>query len=220
MKTTAALATALLATVAAGAQASVITLQVAGATPAAQTSAAAYKSVVTSAMNSTAYKGSKSVASYDNVQVNQYFGSIQNYAFESTINFGVTAQQAGVWNFRTGVDFGFGGALFIDGVALSYNTGDMWWANSWNVSNGILSGSYNLAAGNHVLQVFGLESCCDGGQAAQFKAANAASYMTFASSDGLNAVAAATNVPEPASIATFGLGAAALAWARKRRANV
>jgi hypothetical protein len=46
---------------------------------------------------------------------------------------------------------------------------------------------------------------------AQFKAANAAAYATFASTDQLNAV------PEPVSIATFGLGVGALALIRRRR---
>ena len=212
MNVRAKLGLALFASLALNANASVITLQVATTSPAAQASAAAYKLAVDAAIaNPAAYKGSKSVAVYDNLTVNNYFGSISNYAFESTINFGVTAAQAGTWNFRTGVDFGYGGALFVDGVALGFNTHDMWWNNSYGTSNGSLQGALNLAAGNHVLKVYGLESCCDGGQQAQFKAANAAAYQTFASNDTLNAV------PEPVSIATFGLGAGAIAFIRRRR---
>lgn len=203
---------ALAASLALDANASVITLQVATTSPAAQASAAAYKLAVDAAIaNPAAYKGSKSVAVYDNLAVKNYFGAFSNYAFESTINFGVTAAQAGTWNFRTGVDFGYGGALFVDGVVLGYNTHDMWWANNYGTANGSLQGAINLAAGNHVMKVYGLEGCCDGGQQAQFKAANAADYRTFASNDTLNAV------PEPVSIATFGLGAGAMALIRRRR---
>ena len=194
------------------ANASVITLQVATVTPAAQANAAAYKLAVDAAIaNPAAYKGSKSVAAYDNLSVKNVYGSLSNYAFESTIDFGVTAAQAGTWNFRTGVDFGYGGALFVDGVALGYDTHDMWWANSYATTNGSLQGALDLAAGNHVLKVYGIEGCCDGGQQAQFKAANAVAYATFAANDTLNAV------PEPAGIATFGLGAGALALMRRRR---
>lgn len=203
---------ALLATFALNANASVITVQVAATSPAAQASAAAYKLAVDAAIaNPAAYKGSKSVAVYDNLAVKNYFGGISNYAFESTINFGVTAAQAGTWNFRTGVDFGFGGALFVDGVALGYNTHDMWWNNSYGSTNGSLQGAINLAAGNHIVKIYGLEGCCDGAMQAQFKAANASAYATFASTDKLNAV------PEPVSIATFGLGAGAIAFIRRRR---
>ena len=87
----------------------------------------------------------------------------------------------------------------------------MWWAGDYARANGSLQGALNLAAGNHVLKVYGLEACCDGNQQAQFKAANTAAYQTFASNDKLNAV------PEPASIATFGLGAGALVLIRRRR---
>jgi hypothetical protein len=206
------LALALLASLALTANASVITVQVATTSPAAQANAAAYKLAVDAAIaNPAAYKGSKSVAVYDNLAVKNYFGGISNYAFESTINFGVTAAQAGTWNFRTGVDFGFGGALFVDGVALGYNTHDMWWANNYSAANGSLQGAINLAAGNHIVKIYGLEGCCDGAMQAQFKAANASAYATFASNDKLNAV------PEPVSIATFGLGAGAIAFIRRRR---
>lgn len=206
------LALALLAGLALTANASVITVQVATTSPAAQANAAAYKLAVDTAIaNPAAYKGSKSVAVYDNLSVKNYFGGISNYAFESTINFGVTAAQAGTWNFRTGVDFGYGGALFVDGVALGYNTHDMWWANNYGAANGSLQGAINLAAGNHIVKIYGLEGCCDGAMQAQFKAANAAAYTTFAASDTLNAV------PEPVSIATFGLGAGAIAFIRRRR---
>ena len=197
------LALALLASVALDANASVITVQVATTSPAAQANAAAYKLAVDAAIaDPAAYKGSKSVAVYDNLSVKNYFGGISNYAFESTIDFGVTAAQAGMWNFRTGVDFGYGGALFVDGVALGYNTHDMWWANSYGAGNGSLQGALDLAAGNHVLKIYGIEGCCDGGMQA---------YATFASTDQLNAV------PEPVGIATFGLGAGAIAFIRRRR---
>lgn len=213
MKMRSPLCLALLAALAVDANASVITLQVATiGTPAAQTSAAAYKTAVDAAIaNTSAYKGSKSVDVYDNLTVKSNFGALSSYAFESTIDFGVTAAQAGNWSFRTGVDFGFGGAMFLDGVALGYNTHDMWWGGSYTAANGSLQATALLAAGNHVLKIYGLEACCDGGQQAQFKAMNAGAYTTFASGDRLNAV------PEPVSIATFGLGVGALALVRRRR---
>jgi hypothetical protein len=204
---------ALLACFALNANASVITVQVATTSPSAKANAAAYKLAVDAALADPAgYKGSKSVAVYDNLRVENLFGGLNsNYAFESTINFGVTSAQAGTWNFRTGVDFGYGGALFVDGVALGFNAHDMWWSGSYGTTNGSLQGALNLAAGNHVMKVYGFEACCDGAMQAQFKAANASAYATFAGSDKLNAV------PEPVGIATFGLGAGAIAFIRRRR---
>ncbi|NIA53830.1 PEP-CTERM sorting domain-containing protein [Massilia sp. TW-1] len=212
MKVRTACCAALLAGLALDANASVITLQVATGPVGTHTSAAAYKAAVDADIaNPAGYKGSKTVATYDNVTVKNYFGALSNYAFEATIDFGVTSAQAGTWNFRTGVDFGYGGALFVDGVALGYNAHDMWWANNYATANGSLTGSAVLAAGNHELKIYGMEACCDGSQQAQFKAANTAAFKTFAGSDTLNAV------PEPMSIATFGLGAGVMALIRRRR---
>ena len=212
MKIRTACCAALLACLALDANASVITLQVATGPVGTQTSAAAYKAAVDADIaNPAGYKGSKAVATYDNVTVKNYFGALSNYAFEATIDFGVTSAQAGTWNFRTGVDYGYGGALFVDGVALGYNTHDMWWANNYATANGSLAGAAVLAAGNHELKIYGMEACCDGSQQAQFKAANAAAYKTFAGNDTLNAV------PELVGIATFGLGAGVMALIRRRR---
>ncbi|OYO30045.1 PEP-CTERM sorting domain-containing protein [Janthinobacterium sp. PC23-8] len=62
----------------------------------AQKSAAAYKSVVDAAVaRPTVGYGSKTVASYSSVDNSSLFGSSKNVAFRSTIDFGVSAAQAG-----------------------------------------------------------------------------------------------------------------------------
>ena len=124
------------------ANASTITISTGFSDAGAQKSAAAYKTVVDAAVaKPTAGYGSKTVASYNSVDNSSLFGSSTNIAFRSTIDFGVTAAQAGSWSFRTGVDFSNGGALFLDGVALDVGTGDMWWNGSYSNSAGFLSGS-------------------------------------------------------------------------------
>ena len=69
----------------------------------------------------------KFVASYDNLPV-----SINSAAMKATINFGVAT--AGTWDFRTGVDFGKGGAVYLDGVAMVSQSNDMWWGGSYSLS--------------------------------------------------------------------------------------
>jgi hypothetical protein len=62
--------------------------------------------------------------------------------------------------------------------------------------------SLNLAPGNHKLNLYGIEICCDGGQQAQFRFGDA-QFTTFSTRDIL------TPVPEPETyammIAGFGL---------------
>jgi hypothetical protein len=84
--------------------------------------------------------------------------------------FEVTASEAGVWEFRYGADFGRGGGLYVDDIALDekWNT-DLWWAFNWNNAAEILQGSINLGAGYHSLRILGFEGCCDGGLTVQFR---------------------------------------------------
>ena len=195
------------------ANASTITVSTGYSTASAQKNADAYKAVVDAAVaKPTLGYGSKTVASYNALDSSALFGSSTNIAFRSTIDFGVTAAQAGSWSFRTGVDFSQGGALFLDGVALDVGTNDMWWNGNYSNSNGFLSGGSTVAAGNHTLSIYGLESCCDGYQQAQFKAGNS-SFASFSSTDGLASV---SPVPEPSTYAMLLIGLGLLAFTGRR----
>lgn len=105
----------------------------------------------------------------------QYSYSNQNFAAFSESFF--YADEAGIWQFRYGADFGRGGALYVNGTALEEQwTDDLWWANNWgngssttNNENEILRGSINLAVGYHKLEILGFEGGNDGGITAQFK---------------------------------------------------
>ncbi|MEE9302291.1 MAG: CCXG family PEP-CTERM protein [Thiotrichaceae bacterium] len=103
-------------------------------------------------------------AVYAPPSVNMNFGAYSETFFE------VSVAEAGLWEFRYGADFGRGGGLYVDGVALDekWNT-DLWWAYNWNNTTEILQGSISLTSGYHTLEVIGFEGCCDGGITVQFK---------------------------------------------------
>ena len=194
------------------ANASTITLSTGYSNAGAQASAAAYQAVVDAAVATPgAGYGTTSIASYDNVTNGSLFGSGTNIAFKSVINFGVSAADAGAWSFRGGVDFGKGGALFLDGVALDFKSTDMWWAGNYNNNSQFLGGSSNLSAGNHTLSIFGLEGCCDGGQQVQFKS-GANNFTSFASTDGL-----VSAVPEPSTYFMLLVGLGLLGFTARRK---
>ncbi len=181
------------------AQASSIEVQTAYSAAGSQGSASAYQSVVEAAIASQAahpiagYGTADNVASYNNISNQSLFnGSQANIAMESTINFGVSAANAGTWDIRTGVDFGKGGAIFVDGTAMAVNSSDMWWNNNYG-NNGSFNIVLNLSAGNHTVSIYGLEDCCSGYQQAQFSN-NTTSFTTFSTSDHLTSA-----VPEPES---------------------
>lgn len=197
------------------ANASTITLTTGYSGAGAQSSAADYQSVVNAAVATPgAGYGSATIASYDNVTNSSLFGSGSNIAFKSVINFGVSAADAGAWSFRSGVDFGRGGALFLDGVALDFKSNDLWWAGNYNNGSQFLSGSSALSAGNHTLSIYGLEGCCDGGQQVQFKAGNN-NFTSFGANDGLISA-----VPEPSTYAMLVVGLGLLGFAARRKQEV
>lgn len=194
------------------AQASVVTFETASSVAGPQGSAAAYQSVVNAAIAAPG-SNSTTLALFDNITNSGVFGgSNQNIAERFTIDFGVSAGQAGTWGLRAGMDFGNGGAVFLDGVALGFKSNDMWWAGSYGNTAGTFDfASVAVGSGNHTLQLFGLENCCDGGQQAQFSL-NGSHYTTFGANDGLTAA-----VPEPETYALMLAGLGAIGFVARRR---
>lgn len=203
-------ATALL-TLSSQANASLITLSTAYSAAAAQTNANAYKSIVSAAIASpTSGYGMQNLSDLNNISNHGLFGSNSNIAFDFEINFNVSAIEAGNWAFRAGVDFGKGGAVFVDGNALGYKTNDMWWGGSYSNPSQFFNYTTSLSAGNHTLSIYGLEGCCDGGTQTQFHGAKSTAFMTFSSADGINPI------PEPATIGLLGLGLLGMASMRRK----
>lgn len=121
------------------------------------------------------------------------------------------AGAAGLWTFRTSFDSGWGGTMLADGVELQTRSTDMWWNGDWSDPAQHLEGSLSLSVGNHVLDIYGLEGCCDGPGQGQFSGPATGGFRTFSTEDGLAAV------PEPISLAILTLGVAGLGVVRNRR---
>jgi hypothetical protein len=151
------------------------------------------------------------IADWDGNESNSFTGggASGDLAYHDRAVFTVGATDGGVWRFRTGIDFGFGGTLLVDGVELQTNTNDMWWDYSFADPSQFLQGSLNLAPGVHVLDVYGFEGCCDGGTIGQYQKPHSDLFFDFKTS----------GTPEPAtwSLMILGLGAAG---AMLRRARV
>lgn len=175
-----------------------------------QASASAYREAVEAALATpTAGYGSAHLPRFENVNNHDLFGASTSLAYHFTVDFDVTAETAGRWDFRAGVDFGWGGTMLLDDTELAFNPNDMWWAGSWD--QGVLSGGLTLAQGRHTLHLYGLEPCCDGYFTTQFSIDNGA-YVTFADNDGLLPA-----VPEPSAALMLAAGTGLLALHSRRR---
>jgi hypothetical protein len=121
---------------------------------------------------STPGYGCAILSSYTNVNNTGTFGPPNrnsNIGLYAEAFFEVTPAEAGVWQFRYGADFGRGGGLYVDDVALDEKwNADLWWNYNWNNSAETLSGAINLGAGYHSIRIIGFEGCCDGGLTVQF----------------------------------------------------
>ena len=181
------------------------------ANPSARSSAAVYQNDVNTLMaaSATSGYGDTTPVSFADLNNAQFFGANSHVAYRTTLTF--TTATAGLWDFRFGVDYGLGGAVFVDGVALAFRTDDLWWGGNWS-SGSVLNLSTSLTQGNHTVVLYGIESCCDGGQSGQWRA-NGGAWTTFATNDGIN------RVPEPGMLGLLGAGVAGLALSRRKRAR-
>ncbi len=144
--------------------------------------AADFQSVVESAVTTTSW-----AASYDNLPV-----SMNNGALESTITFDVTTPGED-WTFRAGVDFGKGGAIYLDGTAEQSYGSNMWWAGSYTTAGQYFQfTATDLSVGKHTLTLYGLEDCCSGNQQTQFQIGSG-NFTSFGTNDGLPAIPEAQN---------------------------
>jgi hypothetical protein len=131
-------------------------------------------------------------------------GSSGNIAFHTLITLDVAPSQAGIWNMQFGIDYGLGGALYVDGAVVDFRNSDMWWAGSYSNPSQLLSGGVNLGAGGHTIELFGLEGCCDGATQGRYQVGTQP-FQIF-------------EVPEPGtvSLAVFAIGMFALCSARHK----
>ena len=190
-----------LAIVAGAAGASTIAIQTGDGYQSNLPSADAYRTAVEAIVGAPTQ-----LSSYDDLSLN-----LNGKGLEGTISFYLTS--AASFDFRAGVDFGGGGALFLDGQALDVKGNNMWWAGGYGDSSQFLAGSSFLNAGAHTLTLYGFEDCCSGNSQVQFSVNGGQSYTSFAGNDGLPAV------PEAQNFAMLLAGLGLVGTLARRRAN-
>ncbi len=209
--------TVALATLATASQASTISFQTRASSDQFLGSANAYRTTVEGLTASAATGGycDASPTSWSGLSNQAVCGGVaSDIAFDIRADFGVGSGLAGIWQFRVGPDFGRGGALFIDGAAIAFADDNLWWSGSFANTGEIFTASLSLSAGNHTIEVYGFEDCCDGVHQAEFMAPGATFWTIFSNNDGLDRQSG--TVPEPAPLLLASLGLLGLGIARRR----
>ena len=115
------------------------------------------------------------------------------------------------WTFDFGLDAGYGAAVYLNGVLVDSRSDDLWWRYNWNHSDVFTVTLADLARGSQVIDIYWAENCCNGSSSIRFtNDANQVHTLSVANLD-------AASIPEPTSIALFGLAVLGLV-ARRRMA--
>ncbi|MFD2231262.1 CCXG family PEP-CTERM protein [Alkalimarinus sediminis] len=127
-----------------------------------------------------------------------------------TIDFDMNS--AGSWGFDLALDAGYGAAFYLDGNLVSNRTDNLWWAYNWNSSDVMRVLDNTLTAGDHKIEIFWAENCCNGASSAKFTT-DGINWQALSSAN----IAAAASVAEPATIALFSIGLVGLSLSRMKR---
>ena len=198
------------------AEASVISVQTRASTSQYLGSAAASQTTVEGLMGSLPGSGycNSSPGAWSGLSNQSSCGGVAgDIAFDISAQFGVSGTLGGTWSFRIGPDFGRGGALFIDGVGVSFIDDDLWWSGNFANSGELLVATVSLSTGNHTIEAYGFEGCCDGLQEAQFLAPGSTVWTVFSNNDGLDRI---SQVPEPGTLLLAGAALVGLTTRRRR----
>jgi len=112
------------------------------------------------------------------------------------------------WVFDFGLDAGYGAAVYLDNTLIGSRSDNLWWSNNWNNSDVFTVTLADLTRDSKVIDIYWAENCCNGSSSIRFtNDANQVSALSVANLD-------AASIPEPTSIALFGLAVFGLAVRR------
>lgn len=127
-----------------------------------------------------------------------------------TIEFDMNS--SGSWGFDLGLDAGYGAAFYLDDNLVSNRTDNLWWSYNWNNSDVMHVLDNTLTAGDHKIEIYWAENCCNGASSGKFTT-DGINWQALSSDN----IAAAASVAEPATIALFSIGLVGLTLSRMKK---
>lgn len=124
--------------------------------------------------------GLSTLSGYNNTSIGGTANS--SMATHTAATFVVPEADAGLWEFRLGPDYAFGGTLLLDGAALDFRSTTMWWNGSFGDPTQFLAGSATLVAGVHTVESYGFEDCCDGPAQFEYSSPTSGGFLPISNS--------------------------------------
>jgi len=118
--------------------------------------------------------------SADGLSNQAYCGTNSNIISHLVVPF--TASADGSWTFQFGPDAGHGSELLVDGVVVVGHWYDTWAGGNLDNTSQSLSYTADLAAGQHTIEVYAAEPCCDGSWGARYQAVGTSSWTPLQTS--------------------------------------
>ncbi|MEQ1529640.1 MAG: CCXG family PEP-CTERM protein [Methylococcales bacterium] len=171
---------------------------------------------INAGVNSLDYKASWSaqssaITSQSLADVNGAFGGSQAFSYLK-IDFSTMASS---WDFQIAPDAGFGGALYLDNQLIDHDSSNLWWGYVWSNSSELLASSANIMmAGDHVLEAFWAEDCCNGSMGGRFSVDGGKQWQNLSVAN-LNQFA----IPSPDAAWLIALGLLALGYVKSKESD-
>ncbi len=171
------------------------------------------KRTINNGVNNTDYKASwnSQTSAISSQSINDFTDKLGGNNTFSHLIVDFTSSKSTL-SFDFAVDAGFGGAVYLDNKLVTKNTTDLWWGKNWNASSEILSFTSLLRAGNHTLEVFWAEGCCNGANSGRFSLNGVGNWQSLATAN----LDPLKPVPVPAAAWLFGSGIASLFGLRRK----
>ncbi len=128
----------------------------------------------------------------------------------SRLSVDFSTSQAGTWGFQAGLDAHYGAALYLDNTLIGNRVDDLWWSYNWNNTDVMNLLNNPVAAGDHTLDIYWAESCCNGYSSARFTT-DGSNWQTLSTAN-----LASYAVPEPMTIALLSLGLVGVVAQRRK----
>jgi len=120
------------------------------------------------------------------------------------------------WGFEAGLDAHYGAEIYLDDGLIGDRVDDLWWSGNWANSDVLSALNNGLTAGEHTLELYWAEACCNGASSMRFTT-DGSTWQSLSVENLATASSATHAVPEPLSVWLMSAGLVILMLNRRKQ---